>query len=1109
MPKFYYIFFAVFFTAGLKTVSGQLNPNNLKQYGEWQGSMVYDVMPDRMGNIWLATQNGLAEYNGYESKRFYHDPNDSTTIGSILTYRLFEDRNGNIWIGSLEDLSVYNPRSKSFKSYEYIGQTDFPVTYQTGISTITADTAGRVYFGVDSFYNKISTHTLLYYDEKEDKIKRFNYPDSLEVQNVYSATSDLKGNVWFISHNGFFQIDPFGNLHQITLPAGIITGNNSSHSWIRADKEGMIWLTSEGPVLYAYNPGIANYRSWPLNTIDFDKGQPFIINQINIDSTGNIWLGTSQGLVYFDREKEQFESFENNPAGKIEHAEIYCLNFDSFGNLWLGTPYTGLLKYEDRVVFDSFTSFGDEKTSLTPGWVYRMYESSEGKVWLATIGDASLAGITVFDPDLMTTTPLPVATMMHNFSGFTSFIEQRPGEFLATTGKEFYLYFTKTNTIKRTSLQGIPDSVLVFNFYRDSHGNLWFCTNNSLYLSTGDGAVIRHIDLGLLPGSNASSEEVVTLFEGKKHGLWIASNNGLFLYDYETGKVGRHGYDRASGDIFMSQDINSIYEDDNGLVWVGTWQGGLSKYNVETGKIKTYTSTDGLPSMSIQGILADEQSKTLWLSTFEGISKFSIEDGSFNNFSLEDGIQGLMYADGSCLKTSGGLYIFGGNNGITVFKSGDIEKNSQPPKVFITDFKIANKSIASGPDFILNDGSKQAKEVTLKYNQNNISIDYLGIHYANPSRNKFAYKLENYDDEWREVGNVRIAYYYNLPPGKYTFHVKAANNNGIWNEEGASLNIKITPPWFRTWLAYALYGAFLLFLIYSADRFQRKRVLLKERILAKEKELAQAKEIQKAYNELKTTQTQLLHSEKMASLGELAAGIAHEIQNPLNFVNNFSEVNSELINELQVEIEKGNLEDARAIAADIAENETKIILHGKRADAIVKGMLEHSRGSSGVKEPADLNSLADEFLRLAHHGLRAKEKSFDVIMKTDFDESIGKINIIQQDIGRVILNLIANALYTVTEKKKQQGDGYEPMVAVSTKKFKDKVELRVKDNGNGIPQNILDKIYQPFFTTKPTGQGTGLGLSLSFDIITKGHSGELKVETEEGVGTEFIVVLPV
>ncbi len=272
-------------------------------------------------------------------------------------------------------------------------------------------------------------------------------------------------------------------------------------------------------------------------------------------------------------------------------------------------------------------------------------------------------------------------------------------------------------------------------------------------------------------------------------------------------------------------------------------------------------------------------------------------------------------------------------------------------------------------------------------------------------------------------------------------------------------------------------------------------------------EIQQQKDkVELTLTKLKSTQAQLIQSEKMASLGEVTAGIAHEIQNPLNFVNNFSEVNKELLVEMKEEMNRGNIDDANTIANDIIDNEQKIIHHGKRADAIVKNMLQHSRTSTGQKEPTDINALADEYLRLSYHGIRAKDKAFNANMQTDFDDNIGKINIIPQEIGRVLLNLYNNAFYAVTEKKKQQGEGYEPTVSVSSKKTGGNMVLTVKDNGNGISQKIVDKIFQPFFTTKPTGEGTGLGLSLSYDII-KAHGGEIKVESKESGGSEFIILL--
>ena len=309
-----------------------------------------------------------------------------------------------------------------------------------------------------------------------------------------------------------------------------------------------------------------------------------------------------------------------------------------------------------------------------------------------------------------------------------------------------------------------------------------------------------------------------------------------------------------------------------------------------------------------------------------------------------------------------------------------------------------------------------------------------------------------------------------------------------------------------------LLGVILFGMYFTLKSIRKKRKALTElniELTQKRKDVeASNTALKHSLEELKITQNQLIHSEKMASLGELTAGIAHEIQNPLNFVNNFSEVSNELLSEMEEEIKKGDFNEAKGIAKDIKQNLEKINHHGKRADAIVKGMLLHSRKSNGQKELTDINELADEYLRLAYHGLRAKDKSFNATMITDFDETLGKVSLIPQDIGRVILNLTTNAFYAIDEKRKQQPEGYQPTVWLNTKKTNNKVLITVKDNGNGIPKKVLDKIFQPFFTTKPTGEGTGLGLSLSYDMINA-MNGEINVKTTNKKGTEFTVQIPI
>ncbi|MDZ7604285.1 MAG: ATP-binding protein [Cyclobacteriaceae bacterium] len=416
----------------------------------------------------------------------------------------------------------------------------------------------------------------------------------------------------------------------------------------------------------------------------------------------------------------------------------------------------------------------------------------------------------------------------------------------------------------------------------------------------------------------------------------------------------------------------------------------------------------------------------------------------------------------------------------------------------------------------------ETSEIDLESFENVFSFSVACFDFYEPEANQIQFMLEGYDRGWRQdLRDGETPYYVNVSPGSYTFRLRGANSLGVWNKEGISLKVIVHAPWYMTWWAYVLYGLILLGGVFTVDRFQRKRLVGREREKTQQRELKQAREIEKAYKELKSTQSQLIQSEKMASLGELTAGIAHEIQNPLNFVNNFSEVNSEMIDELLAERSKvkGERDEdlEKVILNDIKQNLQKINHHGQRASGIVKGMLEHSRTSDGKKEPTDINALADEYLRLAYHGLRAKDKSFNADFKTVFDEKLPIVQVIPQDIGRVLLNLINNAFYAVNKKAKEDIEGYKPEVHVTTKTTplhggvgggSPSIQIIVSDNGSGIPENIKDKIFQPFFTTKPTGQGTGLGLSLSYDIV-KAHGGELRVESKEGEGTSFIIQIPI
>jgi len=688
----------------------------------------------------------------------------------------------------------------------------------------------------------------------------------------------------------------------------------------------------------------------------------------------------------------------------------------------------------------------------------------------------------------------------------------------------------------------------IFSIQPDTNGFYWVGTWNGLnHFDSKTNRFTKYLYNAISKGDQVDTM-AGTLLKGDKGELYIKSNYGFFIMNPQNGSKEIYQNNAADTASLSVNTIVSSFKEKSGNIWLGTWNnGGLNLFNNKTKTFKHY-----LTGLTIWNIYRDTRD-ILWVATNNGlyyrndnadifipVEEFGKEfrTASIGFVSLEDK-EGNLWGSSSlgifrfnpskhelCVygkkffpnsddwgdgeKTTDGKFLFLKYDNYYTFYPGDVV-NRLAPGLILTDLKINGRSVSAGDGAPFTGTLEEAKEIKLKYDQNFFAISFAAIHYSSPENNIDSIMLEGYDDKWIKADSSKVAEYQNLSRGKYLFKIKACSSYGVWAEK--EVKIIIEKPWWLTWWAIALYIIGFLLLLWPIIKWrtavlEKDKKVLEQRVQQRTRELRQEKElVESTLAELKSAQAQLIQSEKMASLGEMTAGIAHEIQNPLNFVNNFSEVNKELLADMNEEIEKGNIEEVRAIAKDITENEEKIIHHGKRADSIVKGMLQHSRTSSSQKELTDINALADEYLRLAYHGLRAKDKSFNAEIKTDFDGSIGEITIVPQDIGRIILNLINNAFYAVTERKKQAGDGYEPTVSVSTKKINDKVEIKVADNGGGIPQKIVDKIFQPFFTTKPTGQGTGLGLSLAYDII-KSHGGEIKVNTKEGEGSEFIIQLP-
>jgi ligand-binding sensor domain-containing protein/signal transduction histidine kinase len=1071
---------------GVTRFDGKFFTHYTKESG-LSSNIILCILEDSRGNIWFGTNGaGVTKYDG----RFFTHYTEKEGLVSNSIYSMIEDRKRNIWFGSWAGgFSIYNGNSfTNFSDKQGVGKS--------GVAMLE-DSQGN-------FWIDIEHGGLVKYDGKS--FSKFTVKEGLSGNDIDDFIEDSKHNVWF--NSGGVGVTKYDGKHfsHFSIEEGL------SGYLIRAileDSEGNIWFGTQGD-------GITMYDGHHFRYFGLESGLPSDrIRSLLQDQSGNIWIGTDGGLAkYSGNTFLHFTKQDGLPSDQVS-----TILKDSAGNRWFGTS-DGLALYEANS-FIQIPIFEDMPTT----YVRTMIEDRNQNLWISLAEE----GLAKYD------------------------------------GKKFSL-LTREQGLEVHGTQSL---------FVDRDNSLWIGTNGG-GLYNYDGTSFKQYLQGV---SGLSDNGILSILEDNKSRLWIGTYGGGITV--REGERFSH-YKIANG--FISDHIGCFYEDEHGNMWIGTLGEGLCMCTLESEKYLLscihITEANGLSNNSVHSIIEDNE-QNIVIGTKNGISIITKDeisrlteihtsryesdiDNIASNLTYWEGFLGVGVNFGRpmCLEDDGTIWI-GANDRLTLFNPHKYHQGSDTmgPNIKLMGVELFNENI-NWSNFAKNKNYKQVLEngvhvkhasfdslskwypvpenLNLRHDNNYLTFKYIGITLHRPQKVKYQYILEGNDNDWSALTSNTEAHYGNLSHGSYTFKVKAMGSTGLWSDEVQYL-FTIRPPWWLTWWAYSFYALGMITLLWRLHKFQQARTIRIERERTQAKELEQAKEIEKAYTQLETahenlksTQAQLIQSEKMASLGQVTAGIAHEIQNPLNFINNFSDVNKELLVEMKEELGKGNNNEATDIANDVIANEEKINHHGKRADAIVKGMLQHSRSSSGVKEPTDINALCDEYLRLAYHGLRAKDKSFNATMKTDFDEALGMVNVIPQDIGRVILNLINNAFYAVTEKQKMLsqtlsphqtpypltgGDEYIPTVLVKTKKLlplsggrgsavtKGFLEITVSDNGPGIPPSALDKIFQPFFTTKPTGQGTGLGLSLSYDIV-KAHGGELKVETKEGEGSVFILQLP-
>ena len=1126
------------------------------------------------GFVWIGSHGGLHRYDGNEYYTYKNVPSDTigetTTLSNPYVEHLYWDRYDKLWVCTYGGgLYRYDPMTEEFKHFACVFKDSSTISHPRVLSA-NEDNKGRLWFGTENGLNLFDRETETFKRYYEDP----GNPNSLFDDDIRNIYLDKQGTLWLATGFLWFR-QGGGALSKYNPETDDFTnyrisndGNESTGSAIRGlqeDSKGNFWVGT-----------LAGLRKFDRTSGEFSEtvykeDQPFApgilerstnpVYSIMEDSRGGLWIGTIGDLNY-PSHITRYDPLTKKSQVLPYSMLAWQMSESSDGTIWVSGAGAGgrmgrlkrkektfdLLKFQDLwMIFQessAFKTLGINRDYSISSIVNIGFDESSRNLWMSfviygitkpNLRDAYLvlARSSYDTPEKFDFFPLldldisrDASLTGNSWSSVGLEIDEYGSIWTTLTSENVGIVGFNPETKEMTHIAHNPDdstslsSNFITQILLDSRGELWATSFNEglnrVNLKTGEIQNYRFIDYR----SFDQNEFPITLLEDLDGKIWAAGQytdqqDRPFIavidpYQGTSEKV----YIPATGFISIPTITQSRV---TGEIVFSMWGRGLGICDPKTRDIEIYNpSLEDFTLSGIASIVPDKEGN-FWISSsnngnflkMDSTHSFQLIRGSFpgtatfsrRTTTIDD--EKLIYLCGP------GYYEIDPDE-----ISG--EQSTAPLPTRFIDLYVFGNKIIPGTNKILPTPLGELDQITLPNRAESFGITFSNFNFKNENI-EYQYRLYPYEQNWKITrGDARVDYH-RLPSGTYTLEVSPIQYSSNSTIEKAELTITVLPPMWRSWWALLLYFIALVLGGWLVHRYQKEKTIRQERERIKDRELAQAKEIEKAYKELQNTQKQLIHAEKMASLGELTAGIAHEIKNPLNFVNNFAEVNSELLAELKEEIKAGNYDEVAEIATDLEQNELKIQHHGKRADSIVKGMLMHSRNSSDEKVATDINALADEYLRLAYHGLRAKDKSFNATMKTEFDPKVKAVDVIPQDFGRVLLNLITNAFHACTERSRSassekrlthSNNGYSPTVTVQTNKTDHDIEIQVSDNGNGIPESIKDKIFQPFFTTKASGEGTGLGLSISYDIITKGHDGELAVASEEGVGTTFTIKIP-